>query len=273
MLKKFALAGLAVTLALGFMFGSDGLSYLYTTASQVKDGVKESVPVQFEIERARKMIASLGPEIRKNMHLIAKEEVEVDRIVRQIERLDGRLEKEKIEMSRLNNDLQSSQDNFVYASRRYSRGQVQMDLVNRLQRAKTKAATMENLTKVLHARQQGLTAARQKLEEMLSSKQTLIVEVENLEARHKMSQVAQAACDFHVDNSHLSRVKECVDQLESRVAANEKFLSVEGDYHDEIPIEIDTQEDSNIEEQVATFLRSLAGSTTESVAATSVELN
>ena len=46
--------------------------------------MQNSVPVDFEIDRARKMIQDLAPEVRKNMHVIAKEEVEVQRLEEQI---------------------------------------------------------------------------------------------------------------------------------------------------------------------------------------------
>ena len=42
------------------------------------------MPIEFQIERARDMIKDLVPEIRKNMHVIAKEEVEVKRLDEQI---------------------------------------------------------------------------------------------------------------------------------------------------------------------------------------------
>jgi len=253
MCKK--IVGLVAGIVLASMlFGTDAVSYLTTSASQVTSTVKDSVPIDFEINRARKMVASLEPEIRRNLHLIAKEEVEVDRIERQIESLENRLSKDRTDMVRMTSDLESGDSYIVYASRRYSRNQVKADLTNRLNRAKTKDATLVNLSKVLNARQQGLEAARQKLEEMLAAKRTLLVEVANLEARHKMNEVAQAASEFAIDNSQLSRVKECVDDLESRIAANERFLNVEGEFHSEIPVEVVPEIDEDIVDQVASFL-------------------
>lgn len=253
MCKK--IVGLVTGIVLAsLLFGTDAFSYLTTSASQVTSTVKDAVPIDFEINRARKMVSSLEPEIRRNLHLIAKEEVEVDRIHRQIDNLETRLVKDRTDMVRMTNDLEDGDKYIVYASRRYSRNQVKQDLTNRLTRAKTTDATLDNLSKVLNARERGLGAARQKLEEMLSMKRTLLVEVANLEARHKMNEVAQAASEFAIDNSQLSRVKECVDDLESRIAANERFLNVEGEFHSEIPVNIETEVDEDIMDQVASFL-------------------
>ena len=86
MLKKSIVLGVAVLLLLGLLFGR---SHVLTTIGMVKQTVKESVPVDFEIDRARKMITDLAPEIRRNMHLIAKEEVEVERLAAQVETAGG----------------------------------------------------------------------------------------------------------------------------------------------------------------------------------------
>ena len=107
-------------MTMGLLFGTDALSYVTTSASQVTSSVKDSVPIEFEINRARKMVASLEPEIRRNMHLIAKEEVEVDRIARQIGRLEESLSKDRAKMARMNSDLQTGDDFIFYASHRYN---------------------------------------------------------------------------------------------------------------------------------------------------------
>ena len=77
MVKKGILIGMGVLVFLGLLFGRDGLSHLKTSVGWVRQSVHDSVPVEFEISRARQMIKDLDPEIHRNMHLIAKEEVEV----------------------------------------------------------------------------------------------------------------------------------------------------------------------------------------------------
>ena len=87
MLKRMILSGAAVS-ALGMFFlGRDALSYVGTSLGWIKDSVKNSVPIDFEIQRARRMIKDLVPDIRCNMQLIAKEEVEVEHLDKQIAKL------------------------------------------------------------------------------------------------------------------------------------------------------------------------------------------
>ena len=81
MIRKAILGAAVVVLAAGFFFGRDVFSYATTSVGWVKGSVKNSVPIEFEIERARKMVKNLVPDIRKNMHTIAQEEVELERLI------------------------------------------------------------------------------------------------------------------------------------------------------------------------------------------------
>lgn len=255
MVKKVILTGLAAVLAAGFLFGHDACSYVRTTAGQVRQSVKDNVPVTFEIERARKMISELEPDIRRNMHLIAKEEVEVDRIRRRADKLETKQENAKVELQRMKADLESDNTFLVYSGRRYSKNQVRVDLASRLTRAKTNDETLVSLTKVLNAREKGLAAARAKLEEMLGKKRTFQVEIENLEARQKMVEVAQAASDFSFDDSRLSRTKELMVDIETRLEVAERMVDQDGDFAGEIQLE-ETNEDVGFDvlEDVAQYL-------------------
>ena len=54
------------------------------------------------------------------------------------------------------------------------------------------------------------------------AKRQLEVDVENLEARLKMVEVAQTASNYQFDDSQLGRVKELIGDLRSRLSVEEK---------------------------------------------------
>jgi hypothetical protein len=105
MLKKTLYAGGGALLLMGLLFGRDAVSYVGTTASWFHDSVREKVPVNFEIERARGMLDRLTPEVRRNMHLIAKEEVEVERLTRQVAGLDAKQRRGRETLLRVKGEL------------------------------------------------------------------------------------------------------------------------------------------------------------------------
>jgi chromosome segregation ATPase len=251
MIKKLILAGGLTTLGSLVLFGSEAVSYLRTSTGYLKQSVYNSVPVEFQIQRARQMLRDLVPEVQKNMHLIAKEEVEVERMARQIAELETRLAKEKDQISQLKRDLISSKPEFQYAGRRYTVDQVKLDLSQRFERYRTGDATLASLHQMHTARQKGLEAARQKLEGMLSSRRQLQVEVENLEARNQMVAAVRTTSNYQFDDSHLGRVKALVDDLKARLEVDERLVHAEGQFHDEIPV--DQPDSKDVVEQVTKY--------------------
>jgi chromosome segregation ATPase len=251
MVKKLLIAVGGVTVLTVFFFGRDAVSYVGTSVSKVQDWGKDAVPVEFEIERARKMVADLVPDIRKSMHVIAKEEVEVERLESQIATNDAALAKAKQEIVRLRDDVSSPRDCYTYNGKRYTVQQVKLDLANRFERYQTNDATLQSLREILDARQRSLQAARQKLDGMLAAKRQLEVDVENLEARMKMVQVAQTASDINVDDSNLARTKDLIAEIRTRLDVASRLVSAEGQYTGEI--NLDEPKAENIVEQVTEY--------------------
>ena len=59
-------------------------SYVRSSGRMIKTAVKESIPFEFEIQRARDLLDDLVPELRANLRLVAAEEVEVANLEREI---------------------------------------------------------------------------------------------------------------------------------------------------------------------------------------------
>jgi chromosome segregation ATPase len=249
MLKKTIVIGAAVLL-LGLLFGR---THVRTAVGMAKQAVKDNVPVQFEIKRAREMIRGLVPEIEKNMHRIAREETEVAKLEKQVGKSEEQLTKDRDAIMRLKSDLDTGTEVFVYCGRSYSSRQVKDDLSHRFDQFKTKEATTDSLRKILSARQVSLKAAREKLEGMLAAKRTLEVDVENLEARLKMVEVAQTTSDFNFDDSQLSQTKELIAEISDRIDVAERLVNADTSFHDRIPLDETSDADRDIRAEVADY--------------------
>ncbi len=237
MLKRGIMASGAVLLLLALMFGRDTFSYVVTSAGRVHRSVKESVPVTFELERARKMIASLEPEISTHKREIAREELDLKKLEERIAADRDDVAGLWRDVQRLRDDLSRGDSNFVYAGRSYTPKQVENDLSNRFERYQTRETTLQNLEKILTARRRGLEAAQEKLKAMIAAKRQLEVEVENLEARLKMVEVAKAASDFHIDDSQLSRTRQLLNDIKTRIEVDAHLVNADDVLVDEIPLE------------------------------------
>lgn len=245
-----------MALLLALFFGGDAFSYIGTSCGWIKDTVKSSVPVEFEIQRAHDEVEKLVPAIRQNMHLIAKEEIEVERLQEQIADSESRLTEDRSDIDRLTGDLRTGQDHFYYASRRYSRDQVKVDLANRFGRYKTAEGTLASLKQIHEARTRSLEAARQKLEAMLSQKTQLAAEVANLEAQLKTLEVAKATSDYNFDDSQLGRVKGIIAEIKERLDVEARLINAEGYFQDEIPLDQEKKASEDIVDQVTAYFSS-----------------
>lgn len=253
MCKKLFLTALTVTVLGGLIMGTSAWSYLTTGAKRVSDTVENSVPIEFQIDRARNMVRDLEPEIRRSMHVIAKEEVEVEQLDNRIRTAEAKGEKDKSDIMRLQTDLQTGKSVFRYAGNQYTCDEVKQDLSRRFARYKTSDATLGSLRDMRDARQRNLEAARQKLAAMMSSQRQLSVEVENLEAKLKLVEVAQASSDPHLDDSQLARAKALMADIHARLEVAAKLANADTNFQEEIPL--DAPAPDNITDQVADYFQ------------------
>lgn len=253
MVKKSLVVGGVIVLLLGLFFGRDAISYSKTSLGWVRQSVKDAVPVEFELTRARDMIKGLTPEIRHNMHVIATEEVEVQGLRENLAAGEKQLAKNKADIERLSTDLKKGDSHFVYCGKSYTGKQVETDLTNRFEQFKVKEATVSKLRQILAAREAGLTAGREKLKTMEAAKAQLEIDVANLEARLEMVKVAQSSSNFNFDDSRLSRTKELVKDIGTRIDVAEKLVNAETVTPGQINLDEPTA--TNITEQITEYFK------------------
>ncbi len=253
MIKKLVLGVLVVGLLGGLVLGKGAWSYLTTGYERASQTVEDTVPIEFQIDRARKMVRDLEPEIRRSMHVIAKEEVEVESLDKRIESAETQSAKDKSEIIRLQSDLQTGKNVFRYAGHQYSADEVKQDLSRRFVRFKTSDATLGSLADMRTARQRNLEAAREKLAAMMNSQRQLQVEVENLEAKLKLVEVAQASSDLKLNDSQLARAKELIVDIRTKLDVAAKLANADTNFKEEIPLDEPAAE--NITDQVAEYFK------------------
>lgn len=265
MLKKAIVTGGAVALLSSLAVGVPLASYTRCGVNWLRESASDAMPLEWELKRARQMISDLKPEITDNAKRIARERIEVARLEDQLSETEGSLAKSKHDIDRLTNDLKGDDQYFTYAGRTYTSVQVKEDLKNRFKRFKTRRATADKLQQMLSARQSSLTAAEQRMEELLGARRQLEVEVENLQARVGALRVAQTASEFSVDDSHLSQTRQLLDEISTRIQEEEETLVVDQEYFgginldepdhenllDDIASYFDDQEDTQSQELVA----------------------
>ncbi|EMI17675.1 signal peptide-containing protein [Rhodopirellula maiorica SM1] len=228
--RRVILAGAA---ALGlYNFGDEGVSYLSTAGRLVSEEVGDQVPIRFELERAKTMIDSLVPDIKRNMIVIAKEEVSVETIRDEVKSATGTLQKQRMDLMTLRDEAVKGSKELRIGNRIATDEEVSNELKRLFARFKLAEATLGAKQDLLISRESSLTAARKKLESMLNAKRDLEVQVENLEARLTTVQGDAVSRNVDFDESNLARCQELVDDLRVRLQVAERLIVTNGEIED-----------------------------------------
>jgi chromosome segregation ATPase len=253
MIKKVAVGSLALATLGTVIFGRDAVSYLSTGVRTVRESVRGEVPVEFEIQRARREVEQLVPEIRKSMHLIAREQVECEHLAEAIARREAELEQQEEAILALNAHLKSGETRFVVAGRTYNELEVQRDLAERFNRFKTAEAALKADRDTFAAREQALQAHRDALEGMLSQRKNLEVELDRLDARVRTIAARRSISDIAIDQSQLAQCKALIRDIDGKLDVEEKLLDADASFAGLIPVEEEMPVPEDLSAQVESY--------------------
>jgi hypothetical protein len=253
MIKKAILLVVGIGVTTGVLFGRNAASYVSTTYQRLTSSVEEVVPVDFQIDRAKQMVSDLDPEIRRSMHVIAKEEVALEQLNQQLNSNQSKTDKDKQEILRLQTDLGQNKGTYRYASHTYTTDEVKQDLSRRFNRFKVADDTLNSMKQMRDAREKNLDAARQKLSAMINARRKLEVDVQNLEAKRKLVEVAQASSEYVFDDSQLARAKELINDIRTRLDVAAKLANADVNVQSEIVL--DDSAPADITDQVTQYFK------------------
>lgn len=237
MCKKATLGVLALMLVGGLLFGNRIVPYAKTAFNKVRATAQDSVPISFQIDAAKEQLKKIDPEIKDMVWQIAKEKAQVKRLSNEIAAQEENLGKRRQEMLTLRKHLNSGEEYYVATNgKAYTNTRVKEDLAHRFSVYKTAEQTLEKSRQILELRQQALETAMTKLEQAQSIQRELQVQIENLNARQRMVDVAKTASNIRIDDSQLARTQKMIDEISARIDTEEEMLSLAPKYFGQIPV-------------------------------------
>ena len=241
---KYAVVTLLVVGIGGFVFlGPSFPSYIRTSASAVRQSVKDTVPIEFELRRARDLIKAILPELQAQVRAIAEEEVAIAALEAEIGRSDARLKGELATLTSLRDKMRVQQVSFESGGRKWTRTQLTEQLAQRLDRYKQGQITLESKQALLDRRNESLNAALASLDTMRHRKAILEQKVEALAAQARMVQAAKIESGLQVDSSGLSEADRLLADIETRLHVAHRVLEHEQDVFEiTIPVAAPTEE-------------------------------
>ena len=223
---KFAIATVAIFLVGGFIFwGRSFPSYIKTSARAVQQSVKDQVPIEFELRRARDMIESILPELQGQIRVIAQEEVAIANLENDIAQSSARLASEQSTLSSLRDEMRVQKVSYRLNERSVSRKELTEQIARRFNRFKQGELTITSKQHLLDRRKENLNSALNALEAMKHRKVELEQKVEMLAAQAQSLKASQIQSGVQIDGSELSEADQLLSQIETRLAVAQRVLA------------------------------------------------
>lgn len=241
----------------GLLFGSDVFSYVGSSVGSLQESVRDSVPVDFELQRARDLLEDIVPEMHANVRLIAQEEVEVENLKRDIARCEQTLGDDEAKIHKLGGMLTGEAHVFQIGGRRYSRQTVKEDLSRRFEHHREARMVLAGKRRLLAAREKSLTAAIRMLDKARGQKGLLADKIESLAAQHRLVKAASVGSKFQLESSKLAQTDKLIRQIKKRLDVAERVLAHEGQLVESI--EVDTVDEAELLTQVEDYFNGTPG--------------
>jgi chromosome segregation ATPase len=245
LLKMGILVGGGALLTGGLIFGSELSSYVRSSARGIRVAVKDNVPVEFEIRRARDLLEGIGPEIHNSVRAIAEQEVEAGMLQRDIDESMIAVAEESSRVQKLRDAVASGQMSFNFREVSFNRGQVTQELARRFTNLKAAQTALSAKELLLANRQKSLMAAEESLESAKSQRAALESQIEGLEAQYKLVQAnsQSSGSPSSIDHSKLAQAKQVIGDIHKHLEVAERVLAREAKFTPSLPEEAVDEKD------------------------------
>ncbi len=256
MVKLGLLTVAGVALVGGVVFGRELCSYVSSSARSVRHAVKDAVPIEFELRRARDLVDDIVPEMQANVRIIAQQEVEIERLRKDISDSRRNIDEERVKVVKLRDALATQNTSFTFGRFNYSRDQLKEDLARRFDTLKEAEVVLSGKERLLTNRERSLTAAVATLERTRQQKALLESQIAALDGQNQLVRAAAVGSTFEIDNSKLAQTERLISEIKKQLDVAERVLAHEARFVE--PIQVDTVSEKDLLTQIDEHLESNA---------------
>jgi hypothetical protein len=257
--KYVVLTVAAALLIGGAIFGRELFSYISSSCNRVRTAVTDSVPVEFQLQRARDLVNDIVPEMQANVRLIAQQEVEIAALKRDIELSHKQIGEERQRVAKLRDSLATQNVSFTFGQFTYTRDQVKQDLANRFDNMKEAEVVLAGKERLLENREKSLQAAMQALARTRSQKSLLETQIATLEGQNQLVKAASVGSGFAIDNSKLAQSEKLIAEIKKQLDVAERVLAHQSKFVE--PIQVDVVSETDLLKQVDEHMASKPATT------------
>ena len=235
---KVGIIGTAATLVVGgAVFGTELGSYLRSSTRCVTSAVRDNVPIEFELRRARDLLDDIIPEMHASIRQIAEQEVEIASLKAEISDGDKAMADARGKVAKVRECLSNSGTSFSIGHVVYSRDELKEDLARRFERTKEAEMALTGKRRLLSNREKSLQAAVQTFERTRNARAQLEDQIAALESQHKLVQMASVGSGVQIDHSKLAQTEKLIADIKKHLDVAERVLAHKAKFVDPIPVE------------------------------------
>jgi hypothetical protein len=225
MMKVGVMSTAAAVLVGGLVFGRDLASYVRSGGRSFSAAMKDNVPIEFELRRARDLLDDIVPEMQANIRAIAEQEVEIASLRGEVEEGQKALAEAKTQVGKVRDCLAHAGPSFTIGQISYSRNELKEDLSRRFDRTREAEMVLAGKKRLLSNREKSLAASLQLFEKTRSQRGMLENQIASLESQHKMVQLASVGSGVQVDHSKLAQTEQLISQIKKQLDVAERVLA------------------------------------------------
>lgn len=235
---KFGVLGTAAALVVGgTVFGTELGSYLRSSTRCVTSAVKDNVPVEFELRRARDLLDEIIPEMHASIRSIAEQEVEIAGLRGEIAESEKAVAEAKGKVAKVRECLATPGNSYSIGHVIYSRDELKEDLARRFERTKEAELALAGKRRLLSNREKSLQAALQMFERTRTQRAQLETQIAALESQHKLVQMASVGSGVQIDHSKLAQTEKLISDIKKQLDVAERVLAHKAKFVDSIPVD------------------------------------
>ena len=225
MIKYGVLGTAAAVLVGGLVFGRDLASYVRSGGRSITAVMKDNVPIEFELRRARDLLDDIVPEMQANIRAIAEQEVEIASLKGEIDESAKAVAEAKAQVGKVRDCLARAGGSFTIGTISYTRDELKEDLARRFDRTREAELVLAGKKRLLSNREKSLAASMQLFEKTRSQRAMLENQIASLESQHKMVQLASVGSGVQVDHSKLAQTEQLISQIKKQLDVAERVLA------------------------------------------------
>jgi len=225
---KITVLVVVIVLIVGvLLFGTNLKSYIWSSAKHIRSSVSDSVPIEFELLRARDLLEEIIPEMHANIRMISEDEVEVAALKADIEQSEKPLAAERNRVAKMHKQLNTHLTSYNIGSVKYNRAEFKEELAQRFDRFREAVLVQASKKRLLIAREKSLKSALDLLDQTRARKRLLENKIEGLESQYRLVQAASVGSPINIDNSKLTKTERLISQIKKRLDVAERVLAHE----------------------------------------------